>query len=654
MDTNNNATTNSPNSANPAPLTSTPTPTAKKTELDQSSSTASFDAAMRSEASFGLSQFMTESPPFTCSLKARYSDFVVQEISKVDGSVASPLSSDHDNIKKVNEDREMRKEEKNDVWKLSEEERLAKFEEELKAVVTFEDVEGLKSFLEEKREPYKLCLAEDKAVRGKVHGLVRLYLSVPSDTLEGSIRLLPASLDPYSNASQNNQKNDKGGDKKRGKKRRAPQPWPKDLPQFLKFILTKSNSDTMPICSMLNATYAGTKDKRGVTSQFCTIQKGYKQAVCDKTKRMRDVAVTSFEYIDAPLSLGDLTGNRFTITLRNCNPLTKIDDRVAFTKELKQTLGDVMSKGFVNYYGLQRFGKFLDNVTVGVNILKQDFEGAVGVIMSPKPDEYSNYADGRKMWAESDKSADAAKKCERILRGKGMFNENKILKLRSLDKSWEDCISGLARNMRLMYLHSVQSLVWNKAASKRVELGCKVVKGDLVEVAAGVEEGKSMRENKTIVEVKEGEEDKYNIYDIVMPLPGNNVVFPEHSRGFYEEILEEQGLTMDMFKDGKKENRLGGDYRKVWTEFKNGGVEVIQYDEQMKDLYINDFMKFQDLNSPYGSSSGSRSAPAPSSGRLTGVVVSFELSSSCYATSAIREICKGPVGGEFMKNVSLG
>lgn len=92
-----------------------------------------------------------------------------------------------------------------------------------------------------------------------------------------------------------------------------------------------------------------------------------------------------------------------------------------------------------------------------------------------------------------------------------------------------------------MYLHSVQSLVWNKAASKRVELGCKVVKGDLVELAAGVKEGKSMRENKNIVEVKEGEEDKYNIYDVVMPLPGNNVVFPEHSRGFYEEILEEQG-----------------------------------------------------------------------------------------------------------------
>ena len=111
---------------------------------------------------------------------------------------------------------------------------------------------------------------------------------------------------------------------------------------------------------------------------------------------------------------------------------------------------------------------------------------------------------------------------------------------------------------------------------------------------------------------------------------------------------------MGMFKDGKKENRLGGDYRKVWTEFKNGGVEVVQYDEQMKDLYINDFMRFQDLNSPYGSSSGSGSAPAPSSGRLTGVVVSFELSSSCYATSTIREICKGPVGGEFMKNVSLG
>ncbi|GMH97372.1 hypothetical protein TrVE_jg7657 [Triparma verrucosa] len=610
---------------------------------DISSSPSDFDAAMTTEASFGLSQFMTPSPPFTCSLKARYSDFIVQEIGKGDEVVASPLAPDHDNIKKINEDRETRKEEKDEVWKLSEEERLGKFAEELKAIVDFDDMEGLKAFLSAKSSPYSLCLASDKSVRGKVHGLVRLYLSVPSDTVDGSIRLLPASLDPYSNASQPSKKDDKG---KRGKKRRAPQPWPKDLPQYLKFTLTKSNADTMPLCTSLNATYAGTKDKRGVTSQFCTVQKGYKQKIVDKLRRMGPgIAATSFKYVDSALGLGDLGGNRFTITLRNCNPLKTPESKEAFTEELKKTLSDVMSKGFVNYYGLQRFGKFLDNVTVGVHILKGDFESAVNVIMSPKPDEYSNYVQGRKIWLASDKSPSAASKVSSYFKGRGMFNEAKILQLRSDGKSWEECVSGLARNMRLMFLHSVQSLIWNKAASARIELGAQVLPGDLVELASTSKDGKSQRSNRNIVSVQKGEEGKYSIYDVVMPLPGNDVVTPSHSTGVYERILEEEGLNMEMFSGGKKENRLGGDYRKVWTAFKNGRVEVLEYGDKMEDLYVNDFMKFKGEEVRGGGKEG---------GRLTGVVVGFDLGSSCYATSAIREICKGPVGGEFMKNVSLG
>jgi TruD family tRNA pseudouridine synthase len=71
---------------------------------------------------------------------------------------------------------------------------------------------------------------------------------------------------------------------------------------------------------------AGTKDKRAVTVQWCTgykITKEQLTAFNAKQKRYyRDstsnlVVVGNMSYVDAPLSLGALQGNRFTIVLRN-------------------------------------------------------------------------------------------------------------------------------------------------------------------------------------------------------------------------------------------------------------------------------------------------------------------------------------------------
>ena len=47
------------------------------------------------------------------------------------------------------------------------------------------------------------------------------------------------------------------------------------------------------------------------------------------------------------LCLGDLTGNRFTLTLRNIT---------ADKGVVEAALGSLKNKGFINYFGLQRFG----------------------------------------------------------------------------------------------------------------------------------------------------------------------------------------------------------------------------------------------------------------------------------------------------------
>jgi tRNA(Glu) U13 pseudouridine synthase TruD len=88
---------------------------------------------------------------------------------------------------------------------------------------------------------------------------------------------------------------------------------------------------------------AGTKDKRAVTVQWCT---GYKitheQLTAFNVKQKRYfrnstsnvVVVGNMSYVDRPLTLGALQGNRFTIVLRNLAiGNTKADNATDTTQE---------------------------------------------------------------------------------------------------------------------------------------------------------------------------------------------------------------------------------------------------------------------------------------------------------------------------------
>ena len=64
--------------------------------------------------------------------------------------------------------------------------------------------------------------------------------------------------------------------------------------------------------------------------------------------------VSDFAYVAAPLRLGSLAGNRFTITLRDID----CDAEAALA-----ALSALRERGFVNYFGLQRFGSNVDAAT---------------------------------------------------------------------------------------------------------------------------------------------------------------------------------------------------------------------------------------------------------------------------------------------------
>ncbi|MBS3051470.1 MAG: tRNA pseudouridine(13) synthase TruD [Candidatus Aenigmarchaeota archaeon] len=104
-----------------------------------------------------------------------------------------------------------------------------------------------------------------------------------------------------------------------------------------------------------NIGYAGLKDKFAVTSQYVTIR-GKAKEIEHENIRLKIAG-----YTDKMMQIGDLEGNRFTITLRDCkNP----DNVSALAKELA-------SRGLPNYFGPQRFGRHGDNHLVGKLVMKE-------------------------------------------------------------------------------------------------------------------------------------------------------------------------------------------------------------------------------------------------------------------------------------------
>ena len=109
--------------------------------------------------------------------------------------------------------------------------------------------------------------------------------------------------------------------------------------------------------------FAGTKDKYAVTYQTISVKGNF-----NKNLKLKDIELIYLGKGDEPISLGDLYGNAFTITVRN------IDD-----KEINPI------EKVPNYFDEQRFSK--TNVQVGMAIIKKNFKEAVNLILESN-DEY--------------------------------------------------------------------------------------------------------------------------------------------------------------------------------------------------------------------------------------------------------------------------
>ena len=108
----------------------------------------------------------------------------------------------------------------------------------------------------------------------------------------------------------------------------------------------------------------------------------------------------------------------------------------------------------------------------------------------------------------------------------------------------------------MMYVHSYQSYIWNICASERIKkYGLKLAVGDLVlkkEAGGGGGKegwgGEGVNEKVKVVGEEEVKAGEYGIMDVVLPLPGSEILYPGNEiKGVYKEILGKDGIRLVLF-----------------------------------------------------------------------------------------------------------
>ncbi|KAK9818577.1 hypothetical protein WJX74_001807 [Apatococcus lobatus] len=177
----------------------------------------------------------------------------------------------------------------------------------------------------------------------------------------------------------------KFGDNARDEGHRSGGAWQGGHNAYCRFVLRKENIDSHMAISLIarmlhgrpnHFQTAGTKDKRGVTCQQVTAWKVTPDRFRSIAPRLRQMEIGNFEYVPDRLWLGAASGNFFNVALRNLE-FDKPEDVGSAAASLRDS-------GFINYYGLQRFGTGgIPTHRIGAALLRGEWREAVWLIMQP-------------------------------------------------------------------------------------------------------------------------------------------------------------------------------------------------------------------------------------------------------------------------------
>ncbi len=243
--------------------------------------------------------------------------------------------------------------------------------------------------------------------------------------------------------------------------------------EYLLCVMKKRNWDTLlaveKIAKQLNipnrsVSFAGTKDKRSISSQLISIKGVRKEEL--KKFNVENIELVPLAYRDRGVFIGDLVGNHFII-------------RVYSDREPRR-----MDK-FPNFFGEQRFGVIRPiTADVGESIVKKDFEKAVMTYLTAVDErEDENSIKARKKLAEEMNFKEALKYFPKRLR----FERKMLVSLSRQPRNYLRALRMLPRSLLKMFVHAYQAKLFNEFLAECIKRGLDYETGPIYGYALELE-----------------------------------------------------------------------------------------------------------------------------------------------------------------------
>jgi tRNA pseudouridine13 synthase len=213
--------------------------------------------------------------------------------------------------------------------------------------------------------------------------------------------------------------------------------------------------------------HAGLKDKHAITRQVISIHTPGKTPE-DFPSFIHDRASVLWADLHAnKLKRGHLSGNRFSIKVRDVDPLS--------VRYAKASLDKLAKHGCPNRIGEQRFGFLMNNHLVGRAMILGDAQAALDLILSPKEGAPKGSVDSRQAYADG-RFRDAFELMPKVFK-----IERNLLRALSNEHPPSKALRAIDPTAAGFFISSFQSAIFNHVLNERIESGTmdQLLVGDL-------------------------------------------------------------------------------------------------------------------------------------------------------------------------------
>lgn len=264
--------------------------------------------------------------------------------------------------------------------------------------------------------------------------------------------------------------------------------------------------------------------------------------------------------------MGDLEGNRFTITVRGL----KKEDIPKIKENLKY-----LEFGAPNYFDSQRFGSVFDKKFIAKEVIKGNYEEAVKILLTKyKKSEKKLIKDLKrfidKNWGDWDKIWEYIK--ENNIKSRLYVNMVKELKK---SNDYKKALSYVDDRLKKIFVAAYQSYLWNECVKELLRKYVPEEDRVYYEYECG-----------TLMFYKKMDEEVFNILkDKKFPTIAPDIEYSGEEKEIIEEILKREGLTMEELNNIGELGKFIYSERKILSIPKNLKIGEFEEDELNKGKY---------------------------------------------------------------------